>query len=572
MINGHHIAENTYDMTAWFGSDFPLDLSLVDRIEIVRGPSSALYGSNGVLATINVITKRPAEVQGTAVRVETDSLGERKIQASTSVPVRKANLLFSASVFNNVGAHQLYFSELDTPQTNYGRAINMDGEKGYHLFADFTWGNWEALAIAGDRVKTQPISYGVTVFNDPGTRAEDSRGFLDLSYTKDLSGDRTLSWRTSYDAYRYRGIYHYVTEDGVDDNRERDYGDWLGSKLTYRLPDSKSGHLTIGSEVRVDLRASQNVADVWPVKNQILYINRPDRYLAMFAQQEWSLGQHWELNLGGRMDWSWLKRSAFSPRAALIYKPSSTSVFKLFYGRGFKNPSNYNMFFDDGGLSTKANPALRPETTDTYEFDAEKQFTKRIRASAAVYHYKMNDLIEQIYDSEGLAQYVNTDQVRAAGASFEVDCELPAGLEIASSLELQRAIFANGSALTNSPGQVGKFRLSLPLWRDRLRFGAGLQALGQRQTFASSVPGVILPEVVISTKQLPGGLEVNGGIKNLSNSFYRDPIGLTHTVDTAIGNGRTYYFALTWHSATPEPQDVSATRKPVSSRAAVSAQ
>ena len=305
MINGHSISDNIFDATDWLDNSFPVDLSLVDRIEIVRGASSALYGSNGMLATINVITKHPRDVKGTQIRIDTDSLGERKIQASTSLQLGPtANLLFSTSVFNNTGAHDLYFSEYDTPQTNFGHAIDMDGEKGYHVFADLTWGNWEALAVAGDRVKVQPITWGQSVFNDPGTDEEDSRGFFDLSYVKDLSGNRTLSWRTSYDDYRSRGIYHYPSDNGVLDSRERDYGDWIGSKLTYRLPDSTSGYLTVGSELRIDLRALQNIYYIVPVQNQVLSIDRPDRYVGVFAQQEWDLGRHWELNVGGRVDWS----------------------------------------------------------------------------------------------------------------------------------------------------------------------------------------------------------------------------------------------------------------------------
>ena len=80
-------------------------------------------------------------------------------------------------MFNNAGAHQLYFSEFDTPQNNFGRAIDMDGEKGYHAFVDLTWRNWEFMAVAGDRVKTQPISWGDTVFNDRGTQPRTHAAF-----------------------------------------------------------------------------------------------------------------------------------------------------------------------------------------------------------------------------------------------------------------------------------------------------------------------------------------------------------------------------------------------------------
>ena len=549
MINGHDAAENIVEST-FVGNDFPLDLDLVDRIEIVRGPSSALYGSNGMLATINVITKRPRDVHGTAIRMETGSLGERKMEANTAVALgQTANLLVSASVFNNAGAHQLYISELDTAQTNFGRAIDMDGEKGYHAFADLTWGNWEALVVAGDRIKIQPVSWGDTVFNDRGTRVEDSRGFLELSYTRDLPGDRTLTWRTSYDAYRYRGIYHYPADDGVEDYREHDYGDWIGSKFTYRLPDSKTGHLTLGTEVRIDLRALQNAFDVEPQQQQLLWVNRRDRYAGVFAQQEWELGRHWEMNLGLRFDRSWLKGNALSPRVAAIYKPSTKTDLKLMYGRGFRHPSTYDMFYDDG-VTQIGNPSLRPETTDTYEFDIEHTLTRRLRTSASAYNYRVNNLVEQVFTPAGLIQYVNADRVRANGISFELFLHLPAGIDLASSLEFQRAVFGSGAVLPNSPGQVGKLHLSMPLWRDRLTLSAGMQALGQRSTYAgATLPWVILPEAVVSTKPLVAGLQFSAGVKNLSNSFYRDPAGMTPTVDSVIGSGRTYYLNVTWHSA-----------------------
>jgi iron complex outermembrane receptor protein len=207
------------------------------------------------------------------------------------------------------------------------------------------------------------------------------------------------------------------------------------------------------------------------------------------------------------------------------------------------------MFYDDGATEI-GNASLRPETTDAYEFDIEHTFARRLRASASAYHYQVNDLVEQIFTPAGLIQYVNADRVRAGGVSFELFLQLPARIDLVSSLEFQRSVFGSGTVLPNSPGQVGKLHLSMPLWRERLSLGAGLQALGQRSTYAgATVPWVILPEAVVSTKPLAAGLQFSAGVKNLSNSFYRDPAGLTPTVDSVIGSGRTYYLNVTWHSA-----------------------
>ena len=297
-----------------------------------------------------------------------------------------------------------------------------------------------------------------------------------------------------------------------------------------------------------------NAFDVQPRSDDILRINRPDRQIGIFAQQEFAWGKHWELSVGGRFDWSWLKSSSFSPRAAVIYKPTPKTDLKLVYSRGFRNPSSYDMFWSDNGLSTLPNPSLQPETSTTYEFDFDQEITKRVRVGASAYYYRFSNLIEQIYSPEGLAQYVNADGVRAAGTSFELQCRLPASIDLVSSIEFQRAVFSSGSVLPNSPGQVGKLRISVPLMHDRLRLGAGLQALGQRTTYAGvTLPWVILPELAVSTKPLPGGLQITAGIKNLSNSFYREPVGLTAAVDSMIGTGRTFYVNLNWHTgAKPE--------------------
>src|ERR1700719_489221 len=195
MVNGHNMADNVLDFMLYFGEDFPIDISLVQRIEIIRGPSSALYGSNGIFATINIITKSPDQAGPPAVIADVGSFGEKKGQVIAAGSIGKnVKVLFSGSVFNNGGESPLFFPQFNAPETNYGQAVHMNGEKGYHFFSNLTWGKWNITAAFADRKEIQPISWGPTIFNDRGTAVNDIRNYVEAAYTRAVAG-RTLRWR-----------------------------------------------------------------------------------------------------------------------------------------------------------------------------------------------------------------------------------------------------------------------------------------------------------------------------------------------------------------------------------------
>src|SRR5579864_6706885 len=90
MVNGHNLADNVFDFELYFGPDFPIDMNLIQRIEVIRGPSSALYGSNGVFATVNIITKPPEEVGPPSLTTDLGSFGEKKGQVMAAGSFGKA--------------------------------------------------------------------------------------------------------------------------------------------------------------------------------------------------------------------------------------------------------------------------------------------------------------------------------------------------------------------------------------------------------------------------------------------------------------------------------------------------
>src|SRR5271154_5871345 len=123
MVNGHNMADNIFDYMLYFENDFPIEMNLIKQIEIIRGPASALYGSNAMFATINIVTKSPAEAGPLTLTADTGSFGEKKAQIVETASLGGAQVLFSGSVFNNAGQSPLFFPQFDTPQNNDGNAI-----------------------------------------------------------------------------------------------------------------------------------------------------------------------------------------------------------------------------------------------------------------------------------------------------------------------------------------------------------------------------------------------------------------------------------------------------------------
>ena len=553
MVNGHNMADHIFDSMLWFGVDFPIEMNLIKQIEIIRGPSSALYGSNGIFATINIVTKSPDEAGPPALIADAGSYGEKKAQIMIAEPLGKhASFLFSGSVFNNSGASPLYFPQLNTPATNHGQALNMDSEKGYHFFGTLLWRNWTFTGVLSNRNKIQPISWGPTIFNDRGTQLMESAGYVEAAYARELARG-TLQWRTYFNADHLRGRFDYPldtpTGTVVEDNRTFSESDWIGSRLSYRFHASRLGTVTVGAEGTIDLRAYQGSQDVQPAPMVFVNIDKRDRTLAFFVQDEKALSAHWSLNLGARYDLSIYRTNFISPRAALIYQPTEKWSYKFLFGRSFRNPSSFQLFYGDGFFAV-ANPALRPESADTFEVDVERKLGRHMNLLAAVYSYRLNSFLEGGLLPDGLSQVQNHGKVHASGFEIELNGRPFSWLEATASYAFQKSNdFDADSILENSPDHLAKLRFAIPMGR-KFDASSSMQYYSTRRTLAGNfVPPVYLADFTITSKQLFPNFDVQFGIRNAFNRKYSDPIALTPLVDALPQSGRTIFIELTTHGA-----------------------
>ena len=542
MLNGHPLTDNVYNSNNFFGQDFGLDMDLVERIEIIRGPTSALYGSNGMLANINIVTRSPVDSERLRATFETSSFGERKLSLASSLYLgRGANLLIAASVFDNQGI--LFPVEgLSLPPGVQSPVSNSDGERGFHSFLNLIWHDWSFTGYFNQRDKRFPVGLGTSLSGDPTEHALDSRNLIEAIY-KHSTGPGQLQWRISYDQYRYRDRFNYLNSEDPEimaDVRDYNRGDWLDTQVTYGFPVNRVGPLTVGARGFWELRNQQYNVENGSAQE---VISRPDRGLALFAQQEWDLAPRWKIYGGVRLDQSRFFGSFVSPRLASVYQHSPRTVYKVVYGRPFRNPSKFEQFYNDNGLSYLAAPSLKPEAAHAFEGSVERRMGRNWTLILNAFHYRIERVIQAISLDNQVQQYDNAGAHRSTGVEVELNAKLWNRLEAVASTGIQAAVEqVRNDPLANAPRHVSKLRLGVPA--GRMFLSAELQYLSSRNTWTGDRLAGAMVAGCTATARLQNHLDLQVGLRNALDRRYEDPIYLT--VDRLRGDGRSAFLRVVW--------------------------
>jgi outer membrane receptor protein involved in Fe transport len=175
LVDGYRLNEPVYD-SALIGTEFPLDLDLVDRIEVVRGPGSSVYGSNAFFGVVNVITRSGGDLQGAEAAAAVQSFGTDAERVS--VGGRTAGgveWLASTSRYRSRG-QDLYFAEFDDPATHDGLAQGLDGDAVDQAFSKVSYAGFTLMDGYSRRSKDIPTaSYTTRNSARPGRRASTRR-------------------------------------------------------------------------------------------------------------------------------------------------------------------------------------------------------------------------------------------------------------------------------------------------------------------------------------------------------------------------------------------------------------
>lgn len=548
MVDGHRVNDNVYE-GAYIGREFILDVDLIERVEVVRGPSSSLYGSSAFFAVVNVITKRAKDMKHVEVAGEAGSFDTFKgrVTAAGICPKTGAEMLVSGTRYTSRGPGQLYYQEFDTSEQNNGIAARRDGELANNYYGTLRWRDLTVSAAYVYRDKDIPTASWDSLFNDQRYHFTDSHGYVDLKLDHKLDEQTAIMLRGYFDEIRFSADYPLAPEIGPENlglNRDDSLGRILGAEV--QVTHRRGPHtFMVGGELRHHLDQNYANYDVAPYA-QLADVVRQSNDGGGFVQDEIALCTNLLLNIGARYDYYEGSGGSLNPRLGLIWGPWDQGTFKLLYGRAFRAP-NVNEIYGPYGTNSPS-AGLDPERIQTYEVVFEQGLPRNLRLTIAGYYYHVDDLISP--DSTGLV-YLNLDTVTTKGLETELEWRPAGGWRVRAAYALQRAEDANtGQRLSNSPEQLAKFHVLVPLAPERVF--AGLELLYSARAEVTSdratpyADAFWIANLTLFSRQLVEGLELSVGLYNLFNADYAFPVGPEHRQDVITQDGRTLNVKLAY--------------------------
>lgn len=543
----------------WSHSAYPeqmgLDATMIDHIEVLRGPASALYGSLGFQAIINVVTRRGSDSNwGSGTFQLEDYTGYRAV---VNVGHRfKNGLEFGVSATARYSIGQSFtYPELTNnqlcipsiPRTCTNGKTNRDTDRATNG-AVYAHLNFRGLTVKASYQyfdKKIPMAPYQSLFNDPTNRYVTQRGYLDIGY--DIGTPQTV--QATVRAYGDFASYYDDLAYGPDTDHAARWifkddvkAYWLGAETKVLVEREWLRKVffafTGGGEFnwfRADQRSGEGGADDVRLKRD-LYFG------AAYAQFEVSYLRKMFITLGMRGDFSNLVSYAWSPRAGLVVLPYATGTFKLLYSRGFIRPSWYARFFDDGSAIT-ANPRIGPERADNYELVFQQELRKNINLTASTFYIRGDNLIESgtacvpatSIDSPSPAcpmgqaartQRQNLASFQSLGAEIGINGRAWRNMRFYGNYSYAYLRTNKGGRPFNSPEHLFKAGVSVPAWREHFWIGTEVDVISSRRftldTAEESGPMTIW-SAFIQWRNLPKGLAASLKVYNLIGKTFYEP-------------------------------------------------
>jgi outer membrane receptor for ferrienterochelin and colicins len=501
--------------------------SMIERIEIVKGPASTLYGSEAVAGLINIITKAPSKAANLTLDIFGTSYGEYSADLATKLKVGKATSILSANYFNfNTiwDKNQDGFTDVTLQNRisifnkwNFERKNNRIASVALRYLYEDRWGGqtaWKREFRGGEEI------YGESIF----TNRFELIGVYQLPFNKEK-----LLFSYSFNNHdqdsRY-GTTSYIA------NQKVAFG-----QLTWDKKLGKRHDFLFGTALRYTF-----YDDNTPTTADEQGNNKPDNIAlpGVFVQDEITLTKNQKLLLGARYDYHPRHGNVFSPRANYKLTLNKDNILRISYGNGFRV---VNLFTEDHAALTGARQvvireALNPERS----WNLNLNFQKFINTNSGLlsfdfstfYTYFNNKIVADYFTDANKIIYDNINGYAISkGVSLNTDFVFTFPLKInigATLMDVYQVENDQKMAQVLVSPFSGTFTVGYTFSKPQI-------TVDWTGNFYSPMPLAVVPEDyrpdhspwysvqnIQLTKTFPSGFQIYGGIKNLLNFMPREDV------------------------------------------------
>jgi len=368
LIDGHRLNSQLFGGITYVINDIPVEI--IDRIEIIRGPGSAIYGSNAFEAVINLITLPQKNSEKGLVYSKLGSFDTYTGGINYKYKKNDYHIVLSASGYSTDGDDEDY-----TDRSAYKGKVNF-WQRTNNIYAHINKGKLSLLAFRSEENDGPFI--GISQYLGDKTDRKYTTTAIEGKYETDLGVYGALTAKLYYDQFDYDCFWEnlpprlYPPKGLLLDYTASDYR--LGSELIWKKTFFENHNLLLGGNfdktelfdttieqiIRTNLNL-KSVSDEWmePEENY---------HYSFFIQDQFKIFDKYHLTIGARFDDYDKYGNSFNPRLAISYPFGKYNHIKFLYGSAFRAPSYYESNTNlNGGLIP--NPDVKPEQLETFEIE-----------------------------------------------------------------------------------------------------------------------------------------------------------------------------------------------------------
>lgn len=528
LVNGKRVSSGD---ALWRGGDFDyhsVPLSSIDRVEVVRGPMSSLYGSDAMGGVVNIITKKPTDKWTGSVGAE-----YRMVEPGKDGNQYRVNVYGAGPVTDKVSASvsgEFYRRDAWYLDSKDGGRVPLLEEKDLkNLRTAVTWDVTpdQAVDVAYD-LNHDSRPYNIYDKTPSYREQEITRNTISLSHTGTWGWGTTLLEGNYEDASidDYNSTYNAPKQRSMSEKNL-----FLHGRTNFKVLGFNS--ITTGAEYRtqkVEDAATYLATGAFEVDQKAAYL-----------QDEIAVGDAVTLTIGSRYDNHEIFGGKFTSRANLVYKVTDGLSLKGGVSQGYKAPDAYQLSREyrviscGGRCYLAGNPDLQPETSTNYEIGAEyRQRTWDV--SLALFRNKVKDMITAVYDPVTVQRnWSNVNEVTIKGVELNGSVDITKDLYFSGNYAYLYTRNNANIELENRPRH--KMNGSLTYRFTEIVSGTvSASYTGSQFEGTGKMPGYTLVNVGL-TADVNDSITVQAGVKNLTNVLLNEKNTnfLTHEL------GRNYY-------------------------------